>query len=112
MLADVLGRQNPSLASRMFEALGEPLALRALDDLRLQISASLAMSLGSPERCREPVGALDAHVPWDRNVLQTRRDCYRRSHDSRLEAAERDLDDFVSAEAMPLGPAVASSGLR
>jgi spermidine synthase len=108
MLADGVGRRSPAMAGRMFTALRKPLALRALDDLRLQISATLAMGLGSAELCREAVGALDTHVPWDGKLLQLRRDCYRLSRDARLDAAERDFSDFISAEPMPLGAPVPS----
>jgi hypothetical protein len=102
-LADTVARTGPPMAARMLAALGEPLALRALEDSRLQLAATMGLHVGEAQGCRAPVGALDPHVPWTASFLQVRWDCYRRTGDARAAGAERDLAQFLADEAMPLG---------
>ena len=97
---------DPSLAGRMFNALREPFALRALDNARLITAAGLAMRTATPSACREPVGALEAHVPWLLDFLTTRRDCYQATGDPRLTAAADDLNEFLAHEAQPFSALV------
>jgi spermidine synthase len=101
--AAAIARRNPALARRMFDALAQPFALRSLDDVRLTTAAALVMRTPSQPLCREAVAALEPFVPWRRDFLTIRRDCYLATGDTRLTAANRDLGEFLSAEAARLG---------
>jgi len=102
-LADTVARTSPAMAARMLVALKEPLSLRAMDDARLQLAATMGLHIDDGEGCRSPVGALDPYAPWTAAFLQVRWDCYRRTGDARAAGAERDLAQFLASEAMPLG---------
>src|SRR5688500_1657898 len=107
-LADAIARQNPALSRRMFEALRQPFAVGELHDQRLLLSADLTRRLDFANVCRNAVDAFGEHVPWSGSFLALRRDCYQAIKDPRLDAAQRDLDDYLSAEALPLGAGIAN----
>ena len=65
-------------------------------------SATLARSIDPRGLCPGAVGALEPHVPWNRAFLSLRLQCYAALGDRRLDAAKRDLADFLSHEAVPL----------
>jgi hypothetical protein len=102
-LADTVARTSPAMAARMLVALAQPLALRAMEDARLQLAATMGMHVDNGQGCRTAVGALDPYAPWTAAFLQVRWDCYRRTGDARAAGAERDLAQFLAGEAMPLG---------
>ena len=56
--------------------------------------------------CRPAVDAFGEHVPWSGNFLALRRDCYQTTKDPRLDVAQRDLNDFLAGEALPLGAGI------
>jgi spermidine synthase len=103
-LAAAVGRSDPATARGLYEALRHPFSVRALDDMRLMTSADLSARFDFAGACREPIGALEPHVPWSAPFLVLRRDCYLASHDPRLAVANRDLDDFFAHEPLPLAP--------
>ena len=105
-LADAIARRNPALARRMFEALREPFAVGELHDQRLLLSADLTRQLDFANVCRGAVDAFGEHVPWSGSFLALRRDCYQVTRDPRLDAAQRDLNEFLAAEALPLGAGI------
>jgi spermidine synthase len=100
--AQIIGTREPSLTRRMFDALGQPFAVLASEEVRLLTRAELTRRLDFPGLCRPSVEALEPHVPWVESFLRLRRDCYQATRDSGLEAAERDLDQFMDGVAAPL----------
>jgi hypothetical protein len=108
-LAEVIGKQTPALARQMFEALRHPFAVGELHDQRLLLVADLTRQLDFASVCRDAVDAFGEHVPWSGNFLALRRDCYQAVNDPRLGAAQRDLNDYLSAEALPLGAGIAGN---
>ena len=105
-LADAIARRSPALARRMFEALREPFAVGELHEQRLLQSADLTRQLDFATMCRPAVDAFGEHVPWSGNFLALRRDCYQTTRDPRLDVAQRDLNDFLAGEALPLGAGI------
>ena len=92
----------------MFTALGQPFAVRAVDDGRLITLAELSMMFDGATLCPAAVGALEPRVPWMREFLIMRRDCYRQHSDPRLTLAEDDLIAFASREAQPIATFVSA----
>jgi hypothetical protein len=105
-LVERLAETSAPRNARLLRAIEQPFAVRALEDLRLSVAASLAMRVDDTQACRAPVAALDPYTPWNENYLSLRRDCYRRAGDDRAVEAERDLARFLAAESAPLGIAV------
>lgn len=107
-LADAIARQSPAMARRMSDALSQPFAVRELEDQRLLLLADLTRQLDFASVCRPAIDAFGEHVPWAGAFLALRRDCYQTTSDPRLEIAERDLNEFLAAEALPLGAGIAT----
>jgi spermidine synthase len=97
-LVEVVAASGPPQAARLYEALGQPFALRAQEDLRLDLSSVLAREVDFPRLCGGPVGLLDAHPLWAANFLRLRMECYRATGDPRAVRAARDLDEYLSTE--------------
>jgi spermidine synthase len=100
-LAGTIATRSPQIAARMQQALSTPFAIRAVEDDRLVLLATLGQRLGMAEACRDAVSALEP-APWTRPFLTARRDCYRLSGDARLAAAEAELRAFVAHEGSSL----------
>jgi hypothetical protein len=69
--------------------------LRFYARLELLIAVSAA---GYSEYTRKAVAVFEPNVLWERQFLQTRRDCYRTLGDPLAAKAERDLAAFIKAE--------------
>src|SRR5207237_10077284 len=94
----VLGILDRDIAAapRLFEALSEPFAVRALDLARLQVRASIGLNPALPRLCVDGLAPLEPHVPWDGDLLQGRWECYRRVRHPLAATARADLDLFLS----------------
>jgi spermidine synthase len=112
-IAKQIADRDPSLSPRMLDALGQPLALDALEDVRLTTRAEMTRNSNFSGLCGEAVSALGPHVPWTQSFLRLRQDCYQAANDSRLPLAVRDLDEFTGNEPVsgenPLGPVSATA---
>ena len=97
-LANEITLVDPTLARRLYDALGEPFSIRAVDTDRLLMAAHLSTRFDFRGACRAPVAALEPHVPWTKAFLTLRRDCYRETSDPRLARATHDLREFLDAE--------------
>jgi hypothetical protein len=105
-LAGALAARDPEPARRMFAALSAPLAVRALEDDRVIARATLTRALDFKGLCRDAVGRLEPHVPWNQAFLSLRVDCYEASGDPRRDIARRELLDFLSREPLPLATGI------
>jgi hypothetical protein len=96
-----IATQNPSLAPRLYRALEEPFAVYAAESLRrkalVQIAAQIDRERFS-EYTRKAIAAFEPNVPWEREFLRVRRDCYRALGDSRAAIAEREWKQFFANE--------------
>ncbi len=108
-IAHYLATQDPSgrAGARLYDILEVPFAVHAFDEDRrkaLALIAFFADGRKPGEYTLKSVASFEPHVPWDREFLQMRRDCYRAFNDPRAEQAERDLAAFMSAEPQPVDP--------
>ena len=101
-LAGAVATRSPQLAARMVEALKAPWALRAMQDERLVVAATLTRRVDFAASCRDAVGALEPHAPWTLSFLTLRRDCYEGVDDPRLALAADELRQFMAHDPMSL----------
>jgi hypothetical protein len=99
--AVAIARADPMLAAKMAAALGQPFAAGQWNDRRrLYAAVVTAAHRGcSPETIRA-LQALEPDVPWRRDLLELRRDCYTQARlDGLATRAARELAEFQRAEA-------------
>ena len=97
-------RADSSTARLLYAELNAPLSLSALDDMRLMTQVELATRFDFKGACRAPLEGLEPHVPWTARLVSLRRDCYQLNADSRVVAANRDLQELLAGEPLPLAP--------
>jgi predicted membrane-bound spermidine synthase len=103
-LADELTLNRPQLVPILFEALGQPFSVAALEEPRRIIRLSVGSHGGASESCREAVAPFEPYVPWRADVLRFRAICYERTRDPRAFAARADVEEFRRQEpAAPTG---------
>ncbi|HUQ19436.1 MAG TPA: fused MFS/spermidine synthase [Gemmatimonadaceae bacterium] len=96
---DVIGssvRGDLSGSRRLFAALKEPFAVRALDVSRLQVRSFIGLGPGFEKDCVEALVDLEPNVPWDNVLLQARYQCYEKEQSPLAPKAKRDLEKFLS----------------
>jgi hypothetical protein len=89
---------EPASTRRIFDALAEPFANRAVNELRLLTRVELAMNLPAKETCLAAIDDFGQKTPWNERFLQLRRDCYQSNRDPRLAMAARDFSEFLAHE--------------
>ena len=102
--AATVSERDRTLAQRMSGLLGEPFAARQNDQVRAieRIHAAFCAGGCSPETIAA-LRALEPNVPWQRDLLLLRRECYGKAGLARLAAAaQRDVERFTAAEASTL----------
>ena len=103
-LAASISGTDPATAPKLYDALGEPLSVRSIDNQRNTTRLELATRFDFKGRCREPIEKLEPDVPWTARFLTLRRDCYQLNNDPRAAAANRDLSTFLAREPLPIAP--------
>jgi hypothetical protein len=103
-LATAISGTDPATAPRLYDALREPFSVHAVDNQRRMAQLEVAATFDFKRRCREPIEGLEPHVPWTAWFLAMRRDCYQLNGDPRLARANRDLNDFMAREPLPIAP--------
>ncbi|OFV94162.1 MAG: hypothetical protein A3G76_00970 [Acidobacteria bacterium RIFCSPLOWO2_12_FULL_65_11] len=101
-IAQILVSRDRTLARRMFDALGQPFAVHAIEDRRLVALAELTRQVDFRGLCGAAVSALGPDVPWTESFLRLRLDCYQATSSPRAAAAARDLDEFLVNQPQPL----------
>jgi spermidine synthase len=102
--AAILAERDRALAQRMAAALGEPFAARQNDQGRAieRIHAAYCAGGCAPETIAA-LKAIEPHVPWQRDLLLLRRECYGKAGLAPLAAAaQNDIELFTMAEASTL----------
>jgi len=105
MAGSLVDRDN-RYARRMFDALREPFAIRAVNEDRLLLQFRLARFVDFTSLCREPIASLEPYVPWNQSFLSLRLECYESAGDPRASRARQDLESFLSQQAIPLASGV------
>jgi spermidine synthase len=96
-LVAAIVRAHPEQAPVLVQALGEPFALRFLDDARLRTRVELLPDDASAELCVPAHVDFEPWVVWDEEHLVSRADCYRRAGHPLASQAQGDLERFRSA---------------
>ena len=94
-----------ALAPRLYRALEKPFAVNVAEASRRKSLALIAAGIdrrGYSEYSHKAIAAFEPNVPWNREFLQVRRDCYRTLSDPRAKKAEQDLSQFLANEPVPL----------
>jgi hypothetical protein len=92
---------------RLYAALEQPFAVRVCEADRRRALLDVAALLdrnGFTDYTRKAVAAFEPDVPWEREFLTIRRDCYRALSSPLAAVAERELAQFVAAEPAALEP--------
>jgi spermidine synthase len=104
-VAEHIAAQDETLAPRLYRALENPFSAYAAESDRRKALALIAATIdrrGFSEYSRKAIAAYEPNVPWDREFLRVRRDCYRALSDPRAEKADRELAQFIANEPPPL----------
>jgi spermidine synthase len=88
--------REPGAAERLFAAMSEPFAVRALDINRLETLALIGFLPGSA-RCVQGLAALEPDVPWEEVILRGRESCYASTGNPLAARARADLEKFTAA---------------
>ena len=107
-LAEELTRAHPETVPLVFDALGEPFAVAAIEEPRRLVRLSVGSHRGTFYRCGEAIEPFEPHVPWRADVLQYRARCYEQTRDPRVVAARADLEEYGRRDRAdrPAGPTV------
>ena len=101
-IAQILGSRDQTLARRMFDALGQPFAVHAIEDARLAALADLARRVDLRGLCSTVIGGLEPSVPWTESFLRFRMECYQATGSPLAAAAARDVNEFLGNQPRPL----------
>ena len=101
-LAGEIGRLFPSTHARLIEALSQPFALHAQDDLRRDTLLSLAAAAGDRSDCPTVLTQVKRRTPWAETWLAYRERCYRESGDARWREAQEEVARFRRYDARHL----------
>jgi hypothetical protein len=93
-LAEELTRAHAEMVPLVFDALGEPFAVAAIEEPRRLVRLSVGSHSGTFYRCNEAIEPFEPHVPWRADVLQYRAHCYEQSRDRRAREARADLEEY------------------
>lgn len=93
-LAEELTRAHTEMVPLVFDALGEPFAVAAIEEPRRLVRLSVGSHSGTFYRCNEAIEPFEPHVPWRADVLQYRAHCYEQSRDRRAREARADLEEY------------------
>jgi hypothetical protein len=103
-LSVLVSGAHAAAARPLYDALAEPFSLRAVDNVRLMTRLELSARFDFKGTCRAPIDPLEPHVPWTGHFLTLRRDCYQQNDDPRLPVANRELNEFMAHEPLPIAP--------
>ena len=105
MAGSLVDRDN-RYAKRMFDAVHQPFAIRAVNEDRMLLQFRLARFVDFKSLCREPIAPLEPYVPWNQSFLSLRLECYEAAGDGLASRARHDLESFLSQQAIPLASGI------
>jgi spermidine synthase len=103
-LAWNLSVQRPDLSGRLYEALAEPFAARALEEQRRIMYVNLGNQSDFAAHCVAAMETLEPYVPWDGHFLEERVRCYQSHNHPRAAQAQADLQAFLANAPSALEP--------
>jgi hypothetical protein len=101
-VAQILASRDQTLARRMFDALGQPFAVHAIEDARLAARAQLARQVDFRGLCGTVIGELEPNAPWSESFLRFRLDCYQATGSPLAALAARDVNEFLGNQPQAL----------
>lgn len=112
LLAEEIAGLEPRLGPDLYRALGQPFAVRMLEEMRWRVRLGIARGTGSTTLCAEALAPFEPHVPWEEPFLRSRLECYRRMGSPYAATAEHDLERFLAAAppALETPPRIAIKG--
>ncbi len=84
--------------------LEKPFALHLLDRERAEVCLEFAREMDNAfpfRKTRKALAGFEPAIPWNREFLAMRAECYRRTEDPRARIAAHDLQQFEAGEARP-----------
>ena len=99
-----LTAQRPDLGPRIRQDLRGEFALRALDEVRNEVLFLVASHGPVAPDCAEFLAPYEPNIPWNKEWLTFRQQCYELTGGPRKRLAERELLRFQAAEPAPLLP--------
>jgi spermidine synthase len=102
-LAEELAAARPDMVPALFEALGKPFAVAALEEPRRLARLNIASVGGVSNLCRDALADFEPHVPWRADLLRYRASCYERTRDPRARVARAELEEYLAREDNPPG---------
>ena len=103
-LADAVTARDPPTARRLFDALRSRSPCAPVDNMRLLTAAELATRFDFKGACREPIGALEPHVPWTASVPRDAARLLSGQQRSAARGREPRADEFLLHEPLPIAP--------
>ncbi|MGO9916295.1 MAG: fused MFS/spermidine synthase [Isosphaeraceae bacterium] len=101
-LATIISESHPEMAAQLLTSLRQPFAAYALDSEREVNVIEIARHLKDQSDCQDVVHRAEPDPFWSLGYLSWRRACYAATNDPLRQAAERDLEKFVSNAPAPL----------
>lgn len=94
--AEEIARADPSMADRVYAALAQPLPVYLYEDKRLGALLKIAMHNKLEVPCARTLELFEPYVPWQREVLDWRAECYVGAGDAKTRPALADLAELKS----------------
>jgi hypothetical protein len=109
-IAEYVAAQDPTgaFARQIYSAIEQPFSVYTFEAERRKTLLALGKLIDGvtySELTRRALTLFEPNVPWDRDFLQTRYDCYNGLGDVRTSTAEVELKRFLRGEPQPLDPA-------
>jgi hypothetical protein len=103
-IAELAAAERPDLAPRIHDALSVPFAIYALDHQRRATALAIASRLerGCGPRVVRSLHAFEPWIPWGKDLLTLRAECYQKVADPRAGRARRELADLLASQPEPL----------
>jgi hypothetical protein len=101
-VAGSIATHDAAQGRRVFDALGEPFAVKSAEERRLRTRIRLAGTVDGKALCPAVFSIFEPHPVWERGFLDERAKCYALVGDARAAAAQADLEAFDRSASPPL----------
>jgi hypothetical protein len=102
-VAERIAAGDASLTPRMAELMSQPFAIEMLRDQRLFAAYHIESQEGGMRECIQVLAPFEPDTPWQKALLEYRRDCYRGAGDARAALAQRELTRFLEQQRVGFG---------
>jgi hypothetical protein len=104
-----IGGSDKELGRALFAVLSRPFAAGMLHAERRRAVLELAQAIDWNQLCVKALEPLEPDVPWRRQLLTRRFQCYQAAGHPLATRARRDLEDFLSAARIPFAQGLADT---